>query len=88
MAKKIIVDPFGRPQNTMGYNSPKEPLPDKVETGTDGATYVCFFETGDAPRAIHKITDSALTVAYGKWSSKESLSYSEPNKDFVIEETI
>jgi hypothetical protein len=86
MKRIRIFNKFGIDVNSSAAD--KEPLPYKVETGTDGATYVCFFETGDAPRAIHKITDSALTVAYGKWSNKESLSYSEPNKDFVIEETI
>jgi hypothetical protein len=86
MKRIRIFNKFGIDANSSAAD--KEPLPYKVETGTDGATYVCFFETGDAPRAIHKITDSALTVAYGKWSNKESLSYAEPNKDFVIEETI
>lgn len=86
MKRIRILNIFGIDANSSYAD--KEPLPYKVEQGADGATYVCFFETGDKPRAIHKITATSLTVAYGLWSNKESLSYSEPNKDFVIEETI
>lgn len=85
MKRIRIYNIYGVDANS-GY-ADREPLPYKVEEGADGATYVCFFETGNNPRAIHKITATSLTVAYGLWSDKESLTYKEPNKDLVIEET-
>lgn len=82
MAK--VVDIFGRPQGSMDFGSANAPLPYKVEVGGDGAKYVCFFETGDAPRAVHRLTSTGLTVAYGKWNEKESLAYDEPNKNIIV----
>lgn len=80
-----VVDMFGRPQGSMDFGSANTPLPYKVETGTDGAKYICFFETGDTPRAIHRLTATELTVAFGKWSEKETLAYGEPNANILVE---
>lgn len=82
MKRVIILNKFGVDANSSAAD--KEPLPYIVDNNSDGATYVCFFETGSNPRAIHRISAGTLGVAYGEWSKRTTLQYGEPNKNIVI----
>lgn len=71
-------DRYGRP---AGYLNPinNEVDPYLVDKSSATVTYVCFYETGTGPRAIHRIvkvgTVSQVTVAWGAWSDRASLTY-------------
>lgn len=82
MRRTIILNQFGVDANSAAAD--KEPLPYIVDNNSDGATYVCFFETGTKPRAIHKVSGGTLTIAYGEWSKRTNLIYNEPNKNLVV----
>ncbi len=81
MASKII-DHFGRRQNSVDFRGP-DPLPYVIDDQGD-VTYVCFF---DSPkRAIHRIKDGKVEVAYGAWADRATLTYGPVNELITVED--
>jgi len=71
-------DRYGRPAGFIPtINNEVDPY--LVDKASATVTYACFFETGTAPRAIHRFvkagTVTQVTVAWGAWSDRASLTY-------------
>ena len=77
-----IYDNFGRPQGSVDFRG-RDPLPYEVDKAED-ATYICFFDT--ALRAVHRVKDGKLEVAYGAWADRATLTYQPANQFFTVEE--
>ena len=82
MAKKFIIDPFGRPQNSAFHGLLVEPLP-YITVTEAGATYVCFYET--PKRAVHRITNGKVEVGFGAWDDRANLQYHPVNTFLEVE---
>ena len=80
MAKKFL-NHFGIDPND--HNADREPLPYQVDKASD-ATYICFFDT--PKRAIHRVKDGKVEVAYGAWDDRASLTYGPVNELITVEE--
>ena len=61
----------------------REPLPYQVDDQGD-VTYVCFFDT--PKRAIHRIKDGKVEVAYGAWADRATLTYGPVNELITVED--
>lgn len=66
------VDKYGRRGITLD-----EPLPYKVDSSTDGTTYMCFSD--EAETMIHRyVTADGVTTttkAWGAWANRATLTY-------------
>ena len=86
MARTTVIDQFGRPQNSINFGSPHEPLPYKIKS-SGSTTYVCFFDT--PKRAIHRITENGgektVELAYGEWENAAALTYAPINSNIEVE---
>lgn len=82
-------DRYGRP---AGYISPIEGrveayLIAKASTTTQ---YICYFETGDDPRAIRRVVKTSnqtqICVGWGAWADRESIDYYPINSVFTVDD--
>ena len=80
MAKRFL-NHFGIDPND--HNADREPLPYTIDDQGD-VTYICFFDT--PKRAIHKIADGKVEVAYGAWADRASLTYGPVNELLIVED--
>ena len=65
------------------HNADREPLPYIIDE-QDDVTYICFFNT--PRRAIHRVTDGKVEVAYGAWADRATLDYGPVNELLTVEE--
>lgn len=82
MKKIKLLNYFGIDPNSS--NAKKEPFPYKIAVSGD-VKYVCFFETGSKPRAIHKIVGDTVLIGYGKWDDREKLDYYPPTENMLMQ---
>lgn len=82
-------DRYGRPQ---GYINPIDIKPEGYLIDTqNNVQYICYFETGDQPRAIRRImvdytgTLQQISVGWGTWENRESIDYYPINIVFVVD---
>ena len=80
-------DRYGRP---AGYINPIEGeveayLVDKADASTQ---YICYYETGDTPRAIRRIVKASgqtqICVGWGAWADRTTISYYPVNSVFTV----
>ena len=84
-------DRYGRP---AGYINPIEGAPEAYQIIQASATvqYLCYFETGDQPRAIRRIasneagTQQQISVGWGVWTNAASISYYPVNSVFTVDD--
>ena len=82
-------DRYGR---ATGYISPIEGAPEAymIDQSNSNVTYVCYYETGDAPRAIRRIEkDTAtgvtrITIGWGAWNDRTTIDYYPVNSVFTV----
>ena len=84
-------DRFGR---KAGYINPIEgaPEPYLIDAASSSTTYICYYETGDGPRAIRRIVEvdgvTQICVGWGAWSARATIDYYPVNSVFtVVDET-
>ena len=83
-------DRYGR---AAGYINPIECKPEGylIENNLN-TQYICYFETGDQPRAIRRImvdetgTFQQIAVGWGTWANRESIDYYPINIVFVVDD--
>lgn len=85
---------FGQP---AGYTNPIEGSPepyliDQI-TNPDGSTvlYICYYETGDGPRAIRRVVTTAsgdiqVCVGWGAWADRTTIDYYPVNIVFIVDD--
>ena len=82
-------DRFGRVIGAPIECSPEGYLIDQSDANV---TYVCYYETGTAPRAIRRIekdTNTGVTrvcVGWGAWSARASIDYYPINTVFTVDD--
>ena len=80
-------DRYGRP---AGYINPIEGRVEAYLVSNSNATtqYICYFETGDDPRAIRRVVKTSnqtqICVGWGAWADRESIDYYPVNSVFVV----
>ena len=83
-------DRYGRP---AGYINPIEGAPEiylAKQTDPD-TTYVCYYETGDDPRAIRRVVTTAsgdiqVCVGWGAWEDRATIDYYPVNIVFIVDD--
>ena len=83
-------DRYGRP---AGYINPIEGAPEGylIENNLN-TQYVCYYETGDQPRAIRRIMQDVtgsvqqIAVGWGAWADRESINYYPVNSVFIVDD--
>ena len=82
-------DRYGRP---AGYISPIEGRVEAYLVSNSNATtqYICYFETGDDPRAIRRVVKTSnqtqICVGWGAWADRESIDYYPINSVFTVDD--
>ena len=82
-------DRYGRAE---GYISPIKGAPEAylIDQSTPDVTYVCYYETGDNPRAIRRIEKDTstgitrITVGWGAWDDRATIDYYPVNSVFTV----
>ena len=80
-------DRYGRPIGAPIECNPEAYL---IKTASDSLQYICYYETGTAPRAIRRIsksgTQTQITVAWGDWSDPGSNDFYPINSIFTVDD--
>lgn len=84
-------DRYGRP---AGYINPIDNKVEAylIEQASSTTQYVCYYETGDQPRAIRRNmvdetgTLQQITVGWGAWDDRESIDYYPVNIVFIVDD--
>ena len=81
-------DRYGR---AAGYINPIEGAPETylVDQASTSTQYLCYYETGDAPRAIRRIiqvnSDTQICVGWGAWADRATIDYYPVNSVFTVD---
>ncbi len=83
-------DRYGRP---AGYINPIEGAPEGyLIENNPNVQYICYYETGDQPRAIRRImqdysgTTQQIAVGWGAWADRETINYYPVNSVFIVDD--
>ena len=83
-------DRYGR---AAGYINPIEGAaePYIVDQASLTTQYICYYETGSAPRAIRRIvqvdSDTQICVGWGAWANRASINYYPVNSVFTVNDS-
>ena len=84
-------DKFGR---AAGYYNPIEGKPEAylIDQANSTTQYICYYETGDDPRAIRRNmvdatgTTQQIAVGWGAWDDRATIDYYPVNTVFAVDD--
>lgn len=82
-------DRYGRPAGFYG-NLSAEVEAYMVDKTDANVQYICYFETGDDPRAIRRVYKAngitQICVGWGAWDDRETIDYYPVNSVFTVDD--